>query len=87
MTNFGTINIADITTPIMTFLFMMILIYEYIYFCNNVSKLFGDLPLQFLDEWNNNSIRKFYNMFLNNFKYRHGRGKHNYYGRSMLNIS
>ncbi len=62
MANSVAINIANITAPIMIFLFMIILIHEYIYFCNN------------------DSFRKYYNMFLNNFEYRHGTGKHNDYG-------
>ncbi|WMT50861.1 MAG: integrase core domain-containing protein [Ferroplasma sp.] len=45
-------------------------------------------PLQFLDKWNNDSsFREYYRAFLKNLKDGYRRRKHNYYRRSMLNVS
>ncbi|MCL4452921.1 MAG: hypothetical protein M1317_02310 [Candidatus Thermoplasmatota archaeon] len=44
-------------------------------------------PLQFLDKWNNDSsFREKYRAFLKNLKDGYRR-KHNYYKRSMINVS
>ena len=45
-------------------------------------------PLQFLDKWNNDSsFREKYRAFLRNLKDGYRRRKHNYYKRSMLNVT
>jgi transposase InsO family protein len=45
-------------------------------------------PMQFLDKWNNDSsFREYYRAFLKNLKDGYRRRKHNYYKRSMINVS
>ena len=45
-------------------------------------------PMQFLDKWNNDSsFREYYRAFLKNLKDSYKRRKHNYYKRSMINVS
>ncbi len=44
--------------------------------------------MQFLDKWNNDSsFREKYRGFLKNSKDGYRRRKHNYYKRSMINVS
>ncbi len=68
-------------------IFSISAIYDY----NNIrshSTLDYYSPLQFLYKWNNySSFREKYRAFLKNLKDSYKRRKHNYYKRSMINVS